>query len=239
MAMQGSLKEMTVADIIQHTCQDRRVALLTVQEAKGAIARIYFKDGAVIHATLGPIVGEEAVYRTLSWVDGTFTLEVGVSSPEISIEKNWSSLIMEGVKRVDEYGQEGLLEKEEIDKIEDEKSKSVNETLELLLSNSKEYSGTAIVGSDGYIKFNRLEEARDESVVAAVAASLHNLGNRASRLLEMGGLKSGVLQGEKGNMIISPIDRTSLFVGELKEKSNIHTALIEANAVCQKLQKIL
>ncbi len=34
MAMQGSLKEMTVADIIQHTCQDRRVALLTVTETQ-------------------------------------------------------------------------------------------------------------------------------------------------------------------------------------------------------------
>jgi predicted regulator of Ras-like GTPase activity (Roadblock/LC7/MglB family) len=239
MAMQGSLKEMTVADIIQHTCQDRRVALLSVQESNGGLARVYFKDGAVIHATLGPLVGEEAVYRALSWTDGTFTLEVGVTSPEISIEKNWSSLIMEGVKRLDEYGQEGLLEKEEIDKIEDDRAKNVQETLQLLLSNSKEYVGAAIVGSDGYIKYNRLGESRDESVVSAVAASLHNLGNRASRLLTMGNLKSGVIQGEQGNVLISPINRTSLLVGELKEKSNIHTALIEANAVCQKLQKIL
>ena len=239
MAMSGSLKEMTVADIIQHTCQDRRVALLSVTEDKGGVARMYFKDGAVIHATNGPLVGDEAVYRALSWTDGAFTLEVGVNSPEVTIEKNWSSLLMEGVKRLDEYGQEGLLEKEQIDKIEDEKSKAVQETLQLLLGNSKEYSGAAIVGSDGYIKFNRLEETRDESVVAAVAASLHNLGNRASRLLAMGNLKAGILQGEQGNILASPINRTAVFVGTLKEKGNIHTALIEANAVCSKLQKIL
>jgi predicted regulator of Ras-like GTPase activity (Roadblock/LC7/MglB family) len=239
MAMSGSLKEMTVADIIQHTCQDRRVALLTVTETKGELARMYFKDGAVIHATSGPLVGDEAVYRALSWTDGTFSLEVGVNSPEVTIEKNWSSLVMEGVKRVDEYGQEGLLEKEEIDKIEDEKTKTVQETLSLLLSNSKEYSGAAIVGADGYIKFNRLEETRDESVVAAVAASLHNLGNRASRLLAMGNLKAGIIQGEEGNLLASPISRTSVFVGTLREKGNIHTALIEANAVCTKLQKVL
>jgi predicted regulator of Ras-like GTPase activity (Roadblock/LC7/MglB family) len=140
---------------------------------------------------------------------------------------------------VDEYGQEGLLEKEEIDKIEDEKTKTVQETLSLLLSNSKEYSGAAIVGADGYIKFNRLEETRDESVVAAVAASLHNLGNRASRLLAMGNLKAGIIQGEEGNLLASPISRTSVFVGTLREKGNIHTALIEANAVCTKLQKVL
>jgi predicted regulator of Ras-like GTPase activity (Roadblock/LC7/MglB family) len=239
MAMSGSLKEMTVADIIQHTCQDRRVALLSVTDIRGEIARMYFKDGAVIHATNGPLVGEEAVYRALSWTDGTFTLEVGVNSPEISIEKNWSSLVMEGVKRLDEYGQEGLLEKEEIDKIEDTKSKAVFETLQLLLSNSKEYSGAAVIGSDGYIRFNRLEETQDESVVAAVAASLHNLGNRASRLLSMGDLKAGILQGEQGNILASPINRTAVLVGTLKEKANIHTALIEANAVCSKLQKVL
>lgn len=239
MAMSGSLKEMTVADIIQHTCQDRRVALLSVTDTRGEIARMYFKDGAVIHATNGPLVGEEAVYRALSWTDGTFTLEVGVNSPEISIEKNWSSLVMEGVKRLDEYGQEGLLEKEEIDKIEDTKSKAVFETLQLLLSNSKEYSGAAVIGSDGYIRFNRLEETQDESVVAAVAASLHNLGNRASRLLSMGDLKAGILQGEQGNILASPINRTAVLVGTLKEKANIHTALIEANAVCSKLEKVL
>jgi predicted regulator of Ras-like GTPase activity (Roadblock/LC7/MglB family) len=239
MAMQGSLKEMSVADIIQHTCQDRRLALLSVTEATGGIARIYFKDGAVIHATNGPLVGEEAVYRALSWSDGTFTLEVGVNSPEVTIEKNWSSLVMEGVKRLDEYGQEGLLEKEQIDKIEDEKSKAVQDTLQLLLSNSKEYMGAAIVGSDGYIRFNRLEENRDESVVAAVAASLHNLGNRASRLLSMGNFKSGILQGEQGNVLASPINRTAVFIGTLKDKANIQTALIEANAISTKLQKIL
>jgi predicted regulator of Ras-like GTPase activity (Roadblock/LC7/MglB family) len=239
MAMSGSLKEMTVADIIQHTCQDRRVALLSVTDIRGEIARMYFKDGAVIHATNGPLVGEEAVYRALSWTDGTFTLEVGVNSPEVSIEKNWSSLVMEGVKRLDEYGQEGLLEKEQIDKIEDEKTKAVFETLQLLLSNSKEYAGAAVIGSDGYIRFNRLEENQDESVVAAVAAALHNLGNRASRLLEMGDLKAGILQGAEGNILASPINRTAVLVGTLKEKANIHTALIEANAVCSKLQKVL
>jgi predicted regulator of Ras-like GTPase activity (Roadblock/LC7/MglB family) len=239
MAMSGSLKEMTVSDIIQHTCQDRRVALLSVTDTRGEIARMYFKDGAVIHATNGPLVGEEAVYRALSWSDGTFTLEVGVNSPEITIEKNWSSLVMEGVKRLDEYGQEGLLEKEQIDKIEDDKTKAVFETLQLLLSNSKEYSGAAVIGSDGYIRFNRLEETQDESVVAAVAASLHNLGNRASRLLSMGNLKAGILQGDQGNILASPINRTSVLVGTLKEKANIHTALIEANAVCTKLQKVL
>ena len=239
MAMSGSLKEMTVADIIQHTCQDRRVALLSVTDTRGEIARMYFKDGAVIHATNGPLVGEEAVYRALSWTDGTFTLEVGVNSPEVTIEKNWSSLVMEGVKRLDEYGQEGLLEKEQIDRIEDEKTKAVFETLQLLLSNSKEYSGAAVIGSDGYIRFNRLEETQDESVVAAVAAALHNLGNRASRLLSMGNLKAGILQGEEGNVLASPINRTAVLVGTLREKANIHTALIEANAVCTKLQKVL
>jgi predicted regulator of Ras-like GTPase activity (Roadblock/LC7/MglB family) len=239
MAMSGSLKEMTVSDIIQHTCQDRRVALLSVTDTRGEIARMYFKDGAVIHATNGPLVGEEAVYRALSWSDGTFSLEVGVNSPEVTIEKNWSSLVMEGVKRLDEYGQEGLLEKEQIDKIEDDKTKAVFETLQLLLSNSKEYSGAAVIGSDGYIRFNRLEETQDESVVAAVAASLHNLGNRASRLLSMGNLKAGILQGDQGNILASPINRTSVLVGTLREKANIHTALIEANAVCTKLQKVL
>jgi len=67
--MQGSLKDMSIADLIQHNCQDNKTAQATIQH-NGDQARLYFKDGAVVHAELGDLEGEEVVYELLNWTTG-------------------------------------------------------------------------------------------------------------------------------------------------------------------------
>lgn len=49
MAMQGNLHVMTVADLIQHNCQDRKTARIVI-EHNGDQGLLFFRDGAVVHA---------------------------------------------------------------------------------------------------------------------------------------------------------------------------------------------
>lgn len=100
--MQGSLKDMAVADLIQHNCQDRKTARLVI-EHQGQEATIFFDGGAVLHATLGDIQGEEVVYRILDWQKGTFNLESDISAPERTITRGWAGLLLEGARRLDEH----------------------------------------------------------------------------------------------------------------------------------------
>lgn len=101
MAMQGNLRDMTVADLVQHNCQDRKTAQLTIYHREEE-ADLFFKDGNVVHATLGDLQGEEVVYHILSWDEGTFTLETGVAPPTISIQRSWSGLLINGARLLDE-----------------------------------------------------------------------------------------------------------------------------------------
>src|SRR6185369_9417530 len=66
--------------------------------------KVYFRDGKVVDAALGRLVGEEAVYRALIWNEGDFEVEFcKVDNPDV-IEASTQDLLKEGMRRVDEWG---------------------------------------------------------------------------------------------------------------------------------------
>lgn len=104
--MKGRLEDMAVADLIQLNCQDRKEAKVELKSGAKK-AELFFKDGNVVHATLDDMQGEEVVYNLLGWEAGSFDLKAEVSSPEISITREWSTLLLEGMRRLDEAQQNG------------------------------------------------------------------------------------------------------------------------------------
>ncbi len=99
--MQGNLKDMSLADLIQHLCQARRTARLTLKR-QGEEAVLFFKDGILPHAVLGQLQGEEAVFRALGWEDGVFQLDANIEAPAATITRNWAALLVEGARLLDE-----------------------------------------------------------------------------------------------------------------------------------------
>jgi hypothetical protein len=58
--------------------------------------------GQIVHAELGPLQGEEAIYELLSWTEGNFRLtDNPVQTPQ-TINASWSAVLMEGMRRLDE-----------------------------------------------------------------------------------------------------------------------------------------
>ncbi len=99
--MQGNLKDMAAADLIQHNCMDGKTARLTIKNQEQE-ALIYFDAGDVVHAVLGEAEGEEVVYRILSWDEGTFVLDGGEEAPARTINRSCAGLLLEGARRLDE-----------------------------------------------------------------------------------------------------------------------------------------
>ena len=100
-AVQGNLHTLSLPSIIQINCEERNEARLHLRH-QGEEASIFFADGNVVHAELGPYVGEEAVYKLLRWETGDFKLEKGVSPAERTINVGWTGLLLEGMRRIDE-----------------------------------------------------------------------------------------------------------------------------------------
>ena len=94
---------MAVVDLLQTFEVSRKtgVVLLTNNEQP---AKIYFRDGKVVDAELGRLRGEEAVYRTLLWNEGEFEVHFVTVTNEDVIDTSTQGLLMEGMRRVDEWG---------------------------------------------------------------------------------------------------------------------------------------
>jgi CheY-like chemotaxis protein len=99
----GQLSDMAVVDLIQTIEISRKSGVIhfTSGTRRGAI---FFRSGKVIDAECGPLQGEEAVYRLLIWVDGQFEVEFKNVRRKDVIDLSSQGLLMEGMRRVDEWG---------------------------------------------------------------------------------------------------------------------------------------
>ncbi len=100
----GSLSEMSVVDLLQTIDVSRKSGVLTLISADGQEGMISFDSGAVINAAVEDLVGEDAVYRQLLWRDGAFDLQFRrVSLSERTVHRTTQALLMEGMRRLDEW----------------------------------------------------------------------------------------------------------------------------------------
>ncbi|RME51453.1 MAG: DUF4388 domain-containing protein, partial [Caldilineae bacterium] len=197
---------MSVADLIQHTCQDRKTARLTI-ERDGQKAVLYFQDGALPHAELGSRTGEEVVYEILNWTEGKFSLETGTPPPEVSIQRSWSGLLLEGARRLDEATQNAEIPFTQEEKpMAKKKSELLADALAELLQESSDIDGAAIVGVDGLVySANVPQRALDENLVGASSAAILGLSKRAVEQLKRGGFRQTLIQGDDGNIIVAAL----------------------------------
>ena len=102
MSFQGSLKELPLPDIIQLVSVSGKTGrfILTRDNERGAI---FLKNGQMIHAMIGDLVGEEAIYALAIWNHGEFQFEPGAEADRQTITKSNTNLLMEAARRLDEW----------------------------------------------------------------------------------------------------------------------------------------
>jgi hypothetical protein len=102
MAFQGSLKELPLPDIIQLVSVSGKTGKfnLTRDAERGAI---FLKNGQMVHAVVGDLVGEEAIYALAIWNSGDFQFEPNEEASHQTINKSNTNLLMEAARRLDEW----------------------------------------------------------------------------------------------------------------------------------------
>lgn len=232
MALYGSLIEMSVADLIQHNCQDRKTALLTV-DRNGKKGQVYFHDGGIVHAVLGPVQGEEAVFQLLTWDDGKFVLETGAFAPVQTIQRNWSSILLEGAKRVDEAledtGPVGV----------GRRGKAVNDILINFLTTTRVFRGAIVTDTSGAVRAACIENQGDEDVLGSIAAAMLNFGSRALKLTSNGKFMYSIIQGEVGSVVATMLNANLMILALSTAKAGPTTMMEELNRVCESLAEFV
>jgi CheY-like chemotaxis protein/predicted regulator of Ras-like GTPase activity (Roadblock/LC7/MglB family) len=97
----GTISDFQLSDLVQMNCLGRMTTALHImgEDYEGTI---YIEVGNIVHAECGDKEGEEAVFEMLNWEGGNFSTERGKRAPKESIIKGWQSLLLEGMRRVDE-----------------------------------------------------------------------------------------------------------------------------------------
>jgi hypothetical protein len=102
MAFQGSLKELPLPDIIQLVSVSGKTGKFTLTR-DGDRGFIFLKNGQMVHATVGDLVGEEAIYALAIWNQGEFQFSPGEEPDRQTITKSNTNLLMEAARRLDEW----------------------------------------------------------------------------------------------------------------------------------------
>ena len=88
-------------ELIQSLASNQKTGVLRLETRFGR-GELYLDNGKPIHATFEGIDGAEAVYLMFALDDGTFDFRSGVKATVKTIERNTSSLLLEGMRRMDE-----------------------------------------------------------------------------------------------------------------------------------------
>jgi predicted regulator of Ras-like GTPase activity (Roadblock/LC7/MglB family) len=217
MAMRGNLRDMGVAELIQHTCQEGMTAQLRL-EAGGEQAAIFFEAGEVVHATRGDQQGEQVIYDILGWSEGAFSLDADVRPPARTIHRSYAGLLLEGARRMDE-GVIGVA-KEEADPLPPEGSgqppeMGLMDATAQALAKIQGVAGSVLVADDGVVLAQAM--AGDAEKEGAVAAFVAAAADQTGKILQLGGFRrAGVVMGAGSMLVLRHMDH---FVGLLLDES--------------------
>jgi len=99
----GNLGIFRVENLLQMLSNDYKTGRLTLNSSEG-IACIFLNSGKLQHAELKSrsLEGLNAFYETICWLDGTFNFEQDVITSKNTINKMVMSIVIEGLRRLDE-----------------------------------------------------------------------------------------------------------------------------------------
>jgi CheY-like chemotaxis protein/Flp pilus assembly protein TadD len=97
----GSLLDMGVVDLVQTFEIGRKTGEIKVLGDR--VGRIFFREGKVVDAELGSLRGEVAFYKIFNTFEGKFEARFGPIERPDQIMVSTQALLMEGMRRLDEY----------------------------------------------------------------------------------------------------------------------------------------
>jgi CheY-like chemotaxis protein/tetratricopeptide (TPR) repeat protein len=97
----GSLRDFGLLDVFQWIETWKKSAVVRC-ERSGQLARVWVRDGQVIDAELGPLGGDAAFWRLMTWESGEFRVDFSGAAREQRIQGGTQAALMESMRRLDE-----------------------------------------------------------------------------------------------------------------------------------------
>jgi hypothetical protein len=101
MALTGHLSDLSLSELIEFFCNQRKSGRLKVLYPNGA-GSFYLQAGSVVDARIGVLYGIDAVYYALTLPNAEFEFSADAEAVERTINQPWTQVVLEGLRRLDE-----------------------------------------------------------------------------------------------------------------------------------------
>lgn len=101
MALTGHLSDLSLSELIEFFCNQRKSGRLKVLYPQGA-GYFYLQAGSVVDARIGVLHGIDAVYYALTLPNAEFEFQVDAQPGNRTINQPWTQVVLEGLRRLDE-----------------------------------------------------------------------------------------------------------------------------------------
>jgi hypothetical protein len=101
MALSGQLSDLSLAELIEFFCNQRKTGRLKVAYER-APGYFYFDRGDLVDAKIGSLHGIEAIYYALTLANASFKFSPAFEPTRRSIHQPWTQVTLEGLRRLDE-----------------------------------------------------------------------------------------------------------------------------------------
>lgn len=103
--IRGRLAEMNMIDLLQSLELGQKTCALRVVR-DGDTCKLFFSGGQIVHAELGAVVGDDAVFCVVSWPDGSFEIDFNARSDKQTTTRSTQGLLMEALRMLDEQNRD-------------------------------------------------------------------------------------------------------------------------------------
>jgi hypothetical protein len=80
-----------------------KTGVFSLRRNGDSTGEIYLRGGQIVHAHVGDLQGEEAMYELAIWPEGEFVFTPGRETEVTTIQKSNTNLLMEAARRIDEW----------------------------------------------------------------------------------------------------------------------------------------
>lgn len=193
----GAMSGLPLSDVIQLKGHNMFTGCIFVEYAnmRGCV---YFNAGEVVHAEQGTTTGEQAFYEIVSWPGGQFNIEEQAASPQRTIDRKLTFLLLEAHRLLDEGRFAGNQAQEPAAGDAGKAKLTVNSLCQKLMT-IPGVTHAVMFGADG-------RPLEDVSPPAASLASqghvLTEQGSRLGELFGLGALKSLAVHDKKKQVLL-------------------------------------
>ena len=107
MALTGHLSDLSLSELIEFFCNQRKSGRLKVLYKQGA-GYFYLQTGSVVDARIGVLHGIDAVYYALTLPNAEFEFSADAEAKNRTINQPWTQVVLEGLRRLDENISPGI-----------------------------------------------------------------------------------------------------------------------------------